>query len=230
MVRDQIDETLQYRRENNLPFKPLLSEEPPEMAKVPVTERKYTVAGMVDASDRVGRLLDNRETGFRVRDLTGIRGSSENFKNMVAAAQKAAHLPEYLNRQQKLDPGLPLRDKASKESTAAFDDAFEKLRSTTTAYLKGKMQQRGASSLETLRGKNSYEQARIDYAKKLLNTVSLYEKLRKGPQTEEEKAEEQSLIDRRAIEARRAAQKRGQEAQRQPDAPRQSEPQPATQN
>ena len=230
MVRDQIDETLQYRRENNLPFKPLLSEEPPEMAKVPVTERKYTVAGMVDASDRVGRLLDNRETGFRVRDLTGIRGSSENFKNMVAAAQKAAHLPEYLNRQQKLDPGLPLRDKASKESTAAFDDAFEKLRSTTTAYLKGKMQQRGASSLETLRGKNSYEQARIDYAKKLLNTVSLYEKLRKGPQTEEEKAEEQSLIDRRAIEARRAAQKQGQEAQRQPDAPRQSEPQAATQN
>lgn len=222
-VREQINDTLSFRREHNLPFRSLPTEEPPDMAKVPLAERKYTVAGMVDASERVGRLIENRETGFRVKDLTNIRGSSDNFKKMVAAAQRAAHLPQYMSKLQKLDPRRLLRDESAGESKTAFDGVFEELRSAANRYLSGKMEARHADSLENLRGKNAYEQARIDYAKKLLNAVQLYDKVRKGPQTEEEKAEEQSLADRRAIEARRAAQKQGQAEQVQP---RQSGPIP----
>ena len=202
----------EYRQDHRLGFRPLENENPPELAKVPTTERKYTAAGMADAADRVGRLLLNDETGFRVKNLTGLRGSSQSFKDMVAAAQAVSNLPLHLQRQGKLDPTVLLRDERAKATEAEFDEAFDALRAAASLYLGGKMEQRGADSLESLRGKNSYEQARIDYAKELLAASNSYNKLREGPQTEAEKAEEQSLADRRAMEERRAARKQEPEA------------------
>ena len=218
-VLDHVYDVTQYRKRKRLPFRSLPGEEPPKMAKVPITERKYTVAGLADAAERVGRLLENRETGFRVKDLTGIRGTSDNFKAMVAAARSVENLPRHLGRLNQLDPSLLLRDEAAGESKEAFDEAFRTLRTAANQYLNGKAEQRRAASVETLRGKNPYEQARIDYARRLLKAAELYDELRKGPQTEAEKAEEQSLADRRAIEARRAAQKQGQNMQPQPRQP-----------
>ena len=249
------------RTDNMIPFEPYEESDGPLLSKVSSTERRYTVGGLLDASERVGRLIRNPETNFNVDDLTGIRGSSENFKQMVESARMVAHLPRYLyqidpeNNPLNLpqtNPYLLQDDSRVRDTVKAIDQVYRNLELKTLKYLEDKKDARHAASIETLKGKNPYEQRRIDYARNLLNEVREYQRLRAGPVTEAEKEEYRAITERRALgehiklreqveaiqneqpqpeaEPQRLPQAEAESQQQlQPDAESQRQPQPAAQ-
>ena len=98
----QVQDSVAYRRRMMLPFTPITGEAAPQLTDVSETGRKHTVGGFEDLQNKVSQLLLNKETGFKVGDLTGVRGSSPEFKEMVEAAQTVEHAGLFL--QQKYDP------------------------------------------------------------------------------------------------------------------------------
>ena len=60
------------------------------------------------------------------------------------------------------------------------------------------MDQRGAKTLDELTGNGSYEQKRIDYAKKLLGVTEEYLKMQEHELTEQERQERSELLELRS--------------------------------
>ena len=94
-----------------------------------------------------------------------------------------------------------------KEAFNTMDLGYNNLRSTISTYLNKKVRERNASSVETLRGKNSYEQKRIDFAKQLLRIVNEYEDIRRGPVTEADKKLQQRLTEKMIAEENKEMRK-----------------------
>ena len=199
----QVQDSVDYRRRMMLPFTPITSEAAPQLTDVSETGRKHTVGGLEDLQNKVSRLLLNKETGFKVGDLTGVRGSSPEFKEMVEAAQTVEHAGLFL--QQKYDPetknrsSLMLDDPKAQKTVKVYNNVFMDLREKTTDYLAKKMEERGAETLNDLQGKNPYEQKRIDYAKKLLAVTDEYLELRDKPLDAEEQIERRRLLEQRSL-------------------------------
>ena len=114
-----------------------------------------------------------REGAFNIDNLTTKRrGSSPQFDSMVTATKKLALLEQKLAQemQQRQEQNhLHFSAVEYERLRRPIDEARSELETTADTYLKKKMRERGARTLEQLRGKNPYEQARIDHAKKILD-------------------------------------------------------------
>ncbi len=237
-VLGEIRSCERYRKRNGLPFEPIDDTVTPELTKTSDVRRRYTVGGLADAAEGVGKLLRDKSRNFKVEDLTKGGRSSGEFKDMVEAARIVAHVPGYLERQAKNaqmagentgqagripDPNALLSSPEAASYRKYYDMAFSNLRMKTTEYLLKKMDERHARTLDDLVGKNPYEQRRIDYAKKLLDATSEYEKLVAGPEDPEAQREEREMQTRRSEADRRAAQQRLREYQREHGLPPEGE-------
>ena len=202
MALRQVNHAAEKRRQYQRPFVPLQSENPPHLTDVAATGRKLTVGGLTDLQDKVSLLLRNEKTGFKVEDLSGVRGSSDEFKDMVEAARMVDHAGEFLRQNDPETMGrslMMLDDPKAQKTVKVYNNVFMNLREKTTEYLGKKMKDRHAESLDVLKGKNDYEQARIDYAKKLLAVTDEYLKIRDEPLTEAEREERSRLMEFRSI-------------------------------
>ena len=189
-------------REGLGPFTPMPEQPEPKFRDVSTTERKQTVGGLKDALGKVERLVDNDETGFRVGSLTTrLRGSSPQFDRMVRAAKETAALQKQLTQNEALRDEL-LLDEGNEVKTARnqVDSAYNTLETAAMDYLRHKAGPNG--NIDTLRGKNKYERARIDYARNILKAVDQYrESLSLSSQEEVEQYQEN--VTRRSIEQKR---------------------------
>lgn len=177
----------------------------PKLTSVASTQRMHTVGGLNDLGDKVSLLLKNEKTGFKVEDLSDVRGSSQKFKEMVESARMVEHAKKFLRQDdpEGRDPGLLLLDdpKAGK-AIKVYHNVFMHLREKTTEYLLKKMDERGAKTLEELKGKGTYEQKRIDYAKQLLGVTEEYLKTQEHTLTEQERQERSELLELRSTAER----------------------------
>ncbi len=203
----QLQESVKLREQRNLPFVPLRSETAPHLTDVSTTGRKHTVSGLSDLQEKVSLLIKNPKTNFKVEDLSGIRGSSEEFNQMVEAARVVQHAGEFLKSN---DPDAPdratlmLDDPRAQKSLKVYATVFGNLREKTMQYLGEKMFQRGAKTLDELTGKNPYEQKRIDYAKQMLSiTEEFLDTVAEKPLTEEEREERSRLMELRSLIGRK---------------------------
>ena len=202
MALRQVNKAVEQRRQYQRPFVPLKNENPPHLTDVAATGRKLTVGGLSDLGDKVSLLLRNEKTGFKVEDLSGVRGSSPEFKDMVEAARMVDHAGEFLKQNDPETTGrnlLMLDDPKAQKSVKVYNNVFMNLREKATEYLGKKMKDRHAESIDALRGKNTYEQARIDYAKKLLAVTEEYLQIRDEPLTEAERTERSRLMEFRSL-------------------------------
>ena len=197
----QVNEAAERRKALELPFVPLKTDKAPHLTDVAATGRKFTVGGLDDLRSDVSLLLRNEKTGFKVEDLSGIRGSSQAFKDMVEAAQLVEYAGVYLKEN---DPdvqnrnSLMLDDPKAQKSVKVYHNVFMNMREKVSDYLAGKMEQRGAKTLAELKGKNNYEKARINYAKKLLAITDRYMEQVDGTLTPEEREERARLLELRS--------------------------------
>ncbi|MBR4194234.1 MAG: hypothetical protein IKQ54_07915 [Oscillospiraceae bacterium] len=174
----------------------------PKLSSVSSTQRIHTVGGLTDLGEKVSLLLENKKTGFKVENLTGIfHGSSPEFDKMVESARMVEHAKAFLQKDDPkgMDPSLLLLDdpRAGK-AIKVYHNVFMDLREKTTEYLLKKMDQRGAKTLDELTGNGSYEQKRIDYAKKLLGVTEEYLKMQEHELTEQERQERSELLELRS--------------------------------
>lgn len=207
----QVNRSVNKNKQSLLSFVPLQNENPPHLTDVAATGRRFTVGGLSDLGDKVGQLLRNEKTGFKAEDLTGIRGSSPEFKDMVEAARMVDHAGTFLSQNDSETKGrnlLMLDDPKAQKSVKVYNTVFMNLREKVTEYLGKKMTERHAMSLDALKGKNDYEQTRIDYAKKLLAVTDEYLDIRDKhftedePLTEEERTERSRLTEFRSFAER----------------------------
>lgn len=70
----------------------------------------------------------------------------------------------------------PISPTVYNQRSQEINDAIEELGKKNAAYFEKKMGERGVHDLDDLTGKNTYEQARIDYAKTIKAFVDAYEK------------------------------------------------------
>lgn len=201
----QVNQSVMKNKQSLFTFVPLRSENPPHLTDVAATGRRFTVGGLSDLGDKVGLLLRDEKTGFKAEDLSGIRGSSPEFKDMVEAARMVDHTGEFLQQNDPETTGrnlMMLDDPKAQKSVKVYNSVFMNLREKTSEYLGKKMKERHAVSLDALKGKNDYEQARIDYAKKLLAVTDEYLEIRDKPLTEEERTERSRLTEFRSFAER----------------------------
>ena len=190
-------------RDMDWKFTPMPKEEK-DLKEVSTTSRRGTVGGLTDALESMSRRVENKETGFKVDDLTTFfRGSSPQFKNMVTAAKEAQTLLNQLKEDKKLD-----MTKLAEEDPETYDkvcNAFSKIKEANNEYLVGKMKERGVTTLEALTGKNDYEQKRIDYAMDVRKTVNEFNTMMSGPASKDEVDDLQANKQRRQLEDNRKA-------------------------
>ena len=140
------------------------------MQQVQAAARGFTGGYLRAALAGAGKLAEDKEKKFKIDDLTTVlRGSSPEFDKMAAAAKKAAEMERELR-------ATPIAPTTYNQRRREIDEAVEELGRTSDAYLEKKMRERKAKSLEELRGKNDYEQARIDHAKRIREFARAYEK------------------------------------------------------
>lgn len=191
-----VDDAATMRHEYSIGFEPY---EPnvPEFSKVSSTERRYIVGGLMDMTETIGRMLDNKETGFKVSDIDKAGRRSDEFTHIIEAARLVKNMPKQLKDNKMLDEKMFIHDAAAEKTIENVDSVFTNLKSEILTYLRKKTRQRGLDEKGNIKGKNEYEQKRIDYAKEMLKTVKEYEKIRKKPSAAAEIAEERKLIESR---------------------------------
>ena len=185
-----------------------------EYTKVQTNDRVYTVGGLKDALMAVSRLYRNTETGFKQSDLTGIRGKSTNFKNLMNAVKETTKLQKKLfEDKNRTTPD----DSVSLDDGAAWSlrlkevrESFDKLEEMANTYLEGKRVERGAERVEDIVANGPYEQKHIDYAKKVLESVQDFRLKTAEPETEAQKKAHQALLDKATLEEVRTARAKAQ--------------------
>ncbi|MBR6173541.1 MAG: Fic family protein [Eubacterium sp.] len=181
---------------DHIPFVPYV-ERPVELSKVSTTDRKYTVGGMVDLSEKAQRMLTDTETDFNVSKINSFGRRSNEFTELLDAVRSVSNVPVYLRRSNRLDEEKFVSDLNAGESLMVFDEAFNTLNEKVKTYLRKKTRERGLDETGNIRGKNDYEKKRIAYAKSVLSLVKQYQARRNGPVNKADKMEEKALKDRR---------------------------------
>ena len=193
-------------RDYDHPFQPLPEQSEADLKEVYTTDRRGTVGGLTDSLRQVGRKVSDEETGFNVDNLTSkLRGSSPEYKAMVAAAKEAKALLKEMTEKGQLDESKMATDPEALEALQKTVKAFQKLDETTDSYLQYKMADRKVSGLSALTGKNAYEQKHIDYAKDLKKISDEFNKSFSRPATEEEQADRDANLQRTELDRIRNA-------------------------
>ena len=171
-VRRFMKSALKQAREDGWEYDPDAKKNAKEK---PLTQREllsqvYTGKKLLEAVEGAGTLV--RKGKFKVDDLTKrSRGSSPQFDNMVKAAKQLAEMEEKLSRHVREREAQGNRSWSPVEYEQwrrPLERTREALDTWANAYLDKKTQERGAQSRKQLQGKNPYEQARINYARKIL--------------------------------------------------------------
>ena len=191
-----VNKAAMNRHDLRIGFEPF-EQKKPTFSKISTTDRKFIIGGLVDITENVGRLLDNKETGFKISDIDKAGRRSGEFTNIIEAAKTVEQLPANLKKNKMLKEKQFINDNASAATVERMDLAFQHLKEEVLKYLRKKTRQRGLDEKGNIKGKNEYEQKRIDYAKNMLKVVKEYEKVRKGPQTVNERIEERNLVEAR---------------------------------
>ncbi len=192
------------RTTEHIRFEPYV-ERPVTLSKVSTTERKYTMGGMVDLSEKAGRMINDRETDFNVSKIHTFGRRSTEFTELLNAVRNVSNIPGFLRRSNQLDEEKYISDRNAGEALMVYDEAFNTLNEKVTTYLRKKTGERGLDERGRIRGKNDYEKKRIEYAKNLLSLVKEYNARRSGPVKKAEKLEEQALKNRRDQNTRNKA-------------------------
>ena len=143
------------------------------------TRRRMTPANLKRAVRGADRLVNDKEKvggvekEWNVDSLTSSASrSSREFDRLVAAAKAAAELEKQFKERynSEKDPNVDKKLLSAEQyvqDQKRMEESLKELQEAKDAYFARKMGQRKAASLEELRGKNTYEQNRIDFAKKV---------------------------------------------------------------
>lgn len=151
-------------------------------------------SGVFTKAETVKVVKPYREMLDRVAAQSKFLRSSGKFRSMVASVKAAGALSDQLKKEVGENGALDRNDPKVKAQLEKADKAMAKVRKDTEAYLLKKMKEKGVTSLDQLKGKHEYEQKRIDYAKKLMESVKEYEGIT-NPDKARDKAQSQSLRD-----------------------------------
>lgn len=143
------------------------------------TRGKMTPANLKKAVRGAGTLVKDKEKvggvekEWNVDSLTSSASrSSREFDRLVAAAKAAAALEAQFKERydREKDPNVDKKRISAEQyvqDQKRMEESLKELREAMDAYFARKMGQRKAASIEELRVKNTYEQNRIDFAKKV---------------------------------------------------------------
>ena len=183
-------------RKEGYAFEPLIEEKEPKLKKVAATERKGTLGGVMDVLHDLSVYRVDNQTDL----ITKTRGSSEYFKDLVATMADTEALFKELSADKNLDERTILTEVTAKPYLKKISEKMGLLMDQATDYLEFKMKDRKAKSLDKLKGKNSYEQKHIDYAKKVIEFVETYNRHLDGPSNDRERQDAMNNYDQRNAE------------------------------
>ncbi len=140
-----------------------------ELKTLKTEGQTYTGRNLLNSVKGASELV--KKDDFDIDSLTNSKhGSSPEFDAMSDAAKELARLEhELAEEMQRRQQSGQLHFSAVEYNRlqAPLEEARNRLIDKTEIYLLKKMKERNASEMETLVGKNSYERARIEHAKKL---------------------------------------------------------------
>lgn len=206
-VNDNVNYALENAREKGYSYKPHKVNEK-QFKEVSTTNRKFTAAGIGESLKGMSRMIRNEVTGFAVSGLSKFLRSSGAFRTMVSDVKNADKLSDEIKKEIGENGTLDRNDPKVKEQLEKADRAVEAVRKSTKAYLEKKMKEKNVTDLKDLRGKSEYEQKRIDYALKVMESVKEYEMIA-HPENAEAKQVKEAVKNRLDIAAKRKAKQSG---------------------
>ena len=185
-----------YRRQSRIQFEPYI-DRTPQKSRISTTERRYTVGGLVDLSEKIKTILHNDETGFDVKNINSYGRRSNEFNEIITTAGWVTQAPDYLRDIGKCNESLFISEPGAEDVRQVYESVFNNLNQAIDRYLNKKLLARGMDEKGKIKGKNDYEQKRIDFVVKIKKVVKDYEARKRGPVKKSEIVEKQSVIKRR---------------------------------
>lgn len=169
----------------------------PNLMEVSTTDRKYSAGGIAESLGSMARMIKNEVTGFEVSNLSKLFRSSSKFRSMISAVKEANKVAKKIGSEISAEnESLSRDDPKVKAQLEKADKAMEQVKKATLEYLDRKMKEKNVNSPEELigKGKSEYEQKRIDYALKVMESVKSYEQI-KNPESEEAGIQKDAVIE-----------------------------------
>ena len=126
-----------------------------------MSERKYTAAGFSKPLEGADGLLYHGMK--KVDDLSQIGRGSKQFRDLVRAAKLVARYEEHFKKLEENKTALTAID--YKRYLQKYEAALDALDEKADLYFERKMKQQTVKEPGKLKGKNDYEQDRLDYAR-----------------------------------------------------------------
>lgn len=196
-----ISEGVKKARKSDITFVPLEEEKEPMLKAISATERKGTVGGVEDTFRKLVVYDIKNKEGL----VTKTRGMSGEFRDLLRAVDKAKEFHTKLSKSKEYDKNAMLTEMEARSVLKDSSSNMGEIMDKANEYLKFKMKERGAKSLDKLKGKNTYEQKHIDYAKKMLKFVEEYNEHLDGPKNDRERQETMANYEKRNIDMKKQA-------------------------
>jgi len=153
------------------------------------SESRYSAEELADPLKNADRIV--RRGNFNVDDLTVKNNGTQKFADIVSTAKELNEMRKELQGMKERGVVLPAEE--YKKYYERMKEKIDLLETRADTYLQGKIRQRKAHSLRDLRGKNEYEQKRINYAK---DASAYAQEFKEAMKLAVKPADEQSEIDK----------------------------------
>ena len=193
-------------------FEPLTEERKVNLKAVDATERKGTLGGAMGVFHDLAEFKLNNQKDL----ITKTRGSSGAFRELVDSMGEAVDLYKSLIADKNIDPRAMLTEISARPYLKQISGKFQELMDKANDYLDYKMKDKKVGSLDKLKGKNSYEQKHIDYAKKILSFVDRFNEQLDGPSNDRERQETMNNYEQRNIDHIKQAKQMHEQSKQKP--------------
>ena len=210
-VDKYVNDGIKAARRLGTKYDPSYKKPKPDLKDGLASERKYTAKGLAEPLKGADGLLYHGSK--KVDDLSQIGRGSKQFRDLVKASKLVAAYEDHFKKLEERGTALTAIDyrRTLQKYEAALNDLDEK----ADLYFDRKMKQKKVNSAELLKGKDDYEQDRIDYAKNVqafaqdakLKFKKAFIVPKDIEMTEDEKADYRAIKEQQSLDDRREAMK-----------------------
>jgi len=190
-----VERASEVRRQRRIRFE-AYEERTPQLTKVSNTERQYIMGGLVDLTEKAGRMLTDDGSDLKLSNINSFGRRSNEFTAVLDALREVKNTPDALRERGIMNEDKFINDPTSLETKQALKASFDNLKAKVRIYLRKKTNERGLDQKGRIKAKNTYEKNRIAYVTKVLNLVNEYELREHGPLWKSGKLEREALMKR----------------------------------
>ncbi|MBR0145657.1 MAG: hypothetical protein IJM25_03225 [Eubacterium sp.] len=150
-----VERASEVRRQRRIRFE-AYEERTPQLTKVSNTERQYIMGGLVDLTEKAGRMLTDDGSDLKLSNINSFGRRSNEFTAVLDALREVKNTPDALRERGIMNEDKFINDPTSLEAKQALKASFDNLKAKVRIYLRKKTNERGLDEKGRIKAKNTY--------------------------------------------------------------------------